>query len=222
MNNILPIRNTDGGYAVGIDLGGTTVTASAVSHDGNILSRTAIGAYTYDVSGKPHAVLSVTHPQGLVSQAAGVETKVSPDGELLVRGPCVMRGYHGMPEKTAAVMEPDGWFHTGDLGRIDADGFVWITGRMSRTIVLSSGKKISPEELEERLVSLPGVREAVVSGDGETREITAEVYGVIPEASILKAVSSMNERLPVYMRINKTVVRAEPFPRTSSGKIRFQ
>ena len=158
--------------------------------------------------------------QGLVSQAAGVETKVSPDGELLVRGPCVMRGYHGMPEKTATVLEPDGWFHTGDLGRIDEDGFVWITGRMSRTIVLSSGKKISPEELEERLVSLPGVREAVVSGDGETREITAEVYGVTPEASILKAVARLNERLPVYMRINRTVVRAEPFPRTSSGKIR--
>ena len=167
------------------------------------------------LEGDPHV-----GAQGLVSQAAGVETKVSPEGELLVRGPCVMRGYHGMPEKTAAVLEPDGWFHTGDLGRIDADGFVWITGRMSRTIVLSSGKKISPEELEDRLVSLPGIREAVVSGDGEMREIVAEVYGVTPEESIRRSVALLNAQMPVYMRIKRTIVRAEPFPRTSSGKIR--
>ena len=157
--------------------------------------------------------------QGLVSQASGVETKVSPSGELLVRGPCVMRGYHRMPAQTAEVLEPDGWFHTGDVGRIDKDGFVWVSGRLSRTIVLSSGKKVSPEELEERLVSLPGIREAVVTGDGETREIVAEVYGVTPEASILHAIGRLNAQLPVYMRIRKTIVRREPFPRTSSGKI---
>ena len=139
----------------------------------------------------------------------------------MIRGPCVMRGYLRMPERTADVLDRDGWFRTGDIGRIDGDGFVWITGRASRTIVLSSGKKIAPEELEEMLLAIPGIREAVVSGDGETRELTAEVYGVIPSASVENAVGRLNARLPVYKRIKRTVVRAEPFPRTSSGKIRL-
>ena len=159
--------------------------------------------------------------QGKVSRAKGVETKVSSDGELLIKGPCVMKGYYKMPEKTAAVIDSDGWYHTGDLGRIDEDGFVWITGRASRTIILSSGKKIAPEELEEKLLSLPGIREAIVSGEGETREIKAEVYGSVPEASVMRAVSALNLTLPVYKRIKTVVVRKEPFPRTSSGKIRL-
>ena len=166
------------------------------------------------LDGDPHV-----GAQGLVSQATGVETKVSAEGELLVRGPCVMRGYWKMPEKTAEAIDADGWFHTGDLGRIDADGYVWITGRKSRTIVLSSGKKISPEELEELLVSIPGIREAVVRGDGETRDVTAEIYGVASPEFMKKAVAQLNTRMPVYKRIRNVVVRTEPFPRTSSGKI---
>ena len=92
----------------------------------------------------------------------------------------------------------------------------------SRTIVLSSGKKIAPEELEELLLAVPGIREAMVSGDGETRELTAEVYGVVPAATITTAVGRLNARLPVYKRIKRTVVRTEPFPRTSSGKIKYE
>ena len=158
---------------------------------------------------------------GRVSSAAGVETKVSPSGELLVRGPCVMKGYYMMPEKTAQDVDSDGWFHTGDAGRIDEDGYVWITGRMSRTIVLSSGKKVAPEEIEEKLLGLPGVLEAVVSGEGETREIRADIYASVPDASVRRAVASLNQTLPVYQRIKTVVVRAEPFPRTASGKIRL-
>ena len=158
---------------------------------------------------------------GRVSAAPGVETKVSPEGELLVRGPCVMRGYYMMPEKTAASIDSDGWFHTGDAGRIDEDGYVWIRGRMSRTIVLSSGKKVAPEELEEKLLALPGVLEAIVGGDGETREIRAEIYASVPEVSVRRVVAALNQTLPGYQRIKSVVVRAEPFPRTASGKIRL-
>ena len=166
------------------------------------------------LDGDPHV-----GAQGLVSQAAGVETMVSAEGELLVRGPCVMRGYWKMPEKTAEAIDADGWFHTGDLGRIDADGYVWIAGRKSRTIVLSSGKKISPEELEELLVSIPGIREAVVRGNGAARDVTAEIYGVSSPEFIKKAIAQLNARMPVYKRIRNVVVRTEPFPRTASGKI---
>ena len=158
--------------------------------------------------------------QGRVPKVPFVEAKVSSTGELLIRGPFVMKGYYKKPEHTAKVLEADGWYHTGDLGRIDDEGYVWITGRASRTIILSSGKKVAPEELEEKLLSLPGLREAVVSGEGETRDIRAEVYSVLSEESTLKVIGELNLTLPIYKRIKTIVVRKEPFPRTSSGKIR--
>lgn len=157
---------------------------------------------------------------GKVAECPGVETKVSDGGELLIRGPSVMKGYFRDPEHTAVAIDADGWFHTGDIGRIDEEGYVWITGRRSRTIVLSSGKKVAPEELEEMLLGIPGVREALVSGDPETREIRAEVYGTIPEESLRRAVGALNLRLPVYKRIGSVSIRSTPFERTSSGKIR--
>ena len=158
---------------------------------------------------------------GRVSTAPRVETKVSPEGELLVRGPCVMKGYYRMPDRTAAVIDADGWFHTGDSGSIDADGYVWLTGRMSRTIVLSSGKKVAPEEIEDKILALPGVLEVLVRGEGETREIVAEIYASVPEESVRRSVSALNKTLPVYQRVKTVVVRDEPFPRTASGKIRL-
>jgi len=158
---------------------------------------------------------------GKASTLSTTEAKVSAEGELLLRGPSVMKGYYKMPERTAQAIDAEGWYHTGDLGHIDKDGFVWITGRASRTIILSSGKKIAPEELEEKLLSLPGIREAVVSGDPTTRDVRAEVYGVISEAKIRHAIDALNLIMPVYKRISVVVVRAEPFPRTSSGKIRL-
>jgi len=158
--------------------------------------------------------------QGRVPQGTETEARVSESGELLLRGPSVMKGYYKQPERTAEVIDADGWYHTGDIGAIDADGYVWITGRASRTIILSSGKKIAPEELEERLVALPGVREALVSGEGESRDIRAEVYSGLSEEFTRKAIGELNLTLPVYKRIKTVVFRTEPFPRTSSGKIK--
>ena len=156
---------------------------------------------------------------GRACDLPGVETKVSGDGILMIRGPSVMKGYFREPERTAEVLSPDGWFNTGDIGRIDGDGYVWITGRASRTIVLSSGKKIAPEELEEKILAIPGIREVVVSGNGATREVRADVYAVVPEAHVRRSISALNVNLPVYKRVKTVVVREEPFPRTASGKI---
>ena len=163
------------------------------------------------------------HPcsAGKASQHPEIETRVSPEGELLIRGPNVMKGYYKMPERTAKAIDAEGWFHTGDRGSIDADGYVWVEGRMSRTIVLSSGKKIAPEEMEDKLVGLPGILEALVSGTGETREIKAEIYASVSEESVKRTVAALNKTLPVYQRIKTVVVRTEPFPRTSSGKIKL-
>ena len=150
----------------------------------------------------------------------GMETRVSPEGILQIRGPSVLKGYYKEPEKTAAILDRDGWFSTGDYGRIDEDGYVWITGRASRTIILSSGKKVAPEELEEKLLSVPGFLEVVVSGDFETREILAEVYASVSEETVREQIAIVNQNLPLHKRIRRIAVRTEPFPRTASGKIR--
>ena len=159
---------------------------------------------------------------GRACDLPGVETAVSVDGMLLIRGPNVFKGYYRDAEATAKVLSEDGWFRTGDYGCIDADGFVWVTGRASRTIVFSSGKKVAPEELEEKILALPGIREVVVSGDGDSREIKAEVYAVVSEESARRAIGVLNNSMPVHKRVRTVVVRSEPFPRTDSGKIRVQ
>jgi long-chain acyl-CoA synthetase len=95
----------------------------------------------------------------------GVELKVAEDGELICRGPNIMQGYLGKPEATAEAIDSEGWFHTGDIGRIDEDGFAYITDRKKDLIVLATGKKVAPQPIEARLKSSPFIREAVVLGD---------------------------------------------------------
>lgn len=102
---------------------------------------------------------------GSVGQAVpGVEVQIADDGEILTRGPHVMRGYWKNPEATAETIR-DGWLHTGDIGHVDADGFLFITGRKKDLIITSLGKNISPSELERLLVSDPLIDQAVVYGD---------------------------------------------------------
>ncbi len=109
-----------------------------------------------------------TDPAKLGSVGAaipGVEVRISDDGEILTRGPHVMRGYWNKPEATAEVLK-DGWLYTGDLGRLDNDGFLYITGRKKELIVTASGKNIAPVALEALLSQDPLIHQALVVGDG--------------------------------------------------------
>lgn len=93
------------------------------------------------------------------------EIRIAPDGEALARGPCVFSSYLNNPTETAAALDSGGWLHTGDLGSIDADGFVYITGRKKELIVTANGKKIVPDQVESQLKGIAGVSEAFIYGD---------------------------------------------------------
>lgn len=102
----------------------------------------------------------------------GLEIRIADDDELLVRGGSVCAGYHDLPEESAELIDPDGWMSTGDLGRIDDEGYVWITGRKKDLIINAAGKNIAPSEIEARLSIEPLIGQAVVVGDGR-RYLTA-------------------------------------------------
>ncbi|HEX6888283.1 MAG TPA: long-chain fatty acid--CoA ligase [Candidatus Nanopelagicales bacterium] len=110
----------------------------------------------------------------------GTEVAIADDGEIWLRGPHVMAGYHGLPEATAEAIDPAGWFRTGDLGRLDADGFLQITGRKKEIIVTAGGKNVAPAVLEDRIQASRLVSHAVVVGEG--RPFVGALITLDPEA----------------------------------------
>ncbi len=139
-------------------------------------------------------------------------------GELCIRGDCVMLGYYNDPAATAEVIDAEGWFHTGDLVRVDEDGYYYITGRKKNLIILDSGENISPEELEGLLGKNADIKECLVKEKGN--KICAVIYadGDKQEA-IRQYITETNRTLPLYKRITAVEFTAEPLPRNATGKI---
>ena len=150
----------------------------------------------------------------------GVDVRISEDDEIVVKGDNVMMGYYKDNISTAQAFI-DGWYRTGDLGHIDDDGFLFITGREKNLIILSNGENVSPEELELLVGVVPGVCETVVYSDD--KGIVAEIF---PEEDYLNnqphfdaKIAEINKKLPVFKRINTVKLRSTEFPKNSSRKI---
>lgn len=158
-------------------------------------------------------------------------------GEVLIKGEMVFDGYYKNPEATAEAFTDDGWFRSGDLGRLDRDGHLYIVGRAKDVIVLPSGKNVHPEDLEVHYLKAPEVEELAVIGVADTDGARAGseklVAVVVPDFEYLKhaklpnsreavryALDNLGRELPEYQRVREYFVRTEPLPRTATRKIK--
>lgn len=157
-------------------------------------------------------------------------------GELLAKGPTIMLGYYNNEEATKETIE-DGWLHTGDLAKIDKDGYIFITGRKKFVIVLKNGKNIYPEELEALVNKIEGVKESFVYGkpeeDGDfkicakivyDKDIVKEIYNIEDEKQIKEAiwneVKKINKQMPAYKYIRDIIVTDKELIKTTTQKIK--
>ena len=171
----------------------------------------------------------------------GIEVRISDEdgGEILTRGPHVMRGYFHKDELTADIIDADGWLHTGDLGQLDRDGYLFISGRKKNIIVLGSGKNVQPEELEATLFEHPDIQEGCVVGTVASKGLlkgSEEVCAVaVASDDAIRRCSKESEdinetlrhiieqralQLSPCKRPTRIVLRMDPLPRTSTRKVR--
>ena len=147
-----------------------------------------------------------------------VQYKLDETGEICIKGDCVMLGYYKDPEATAEVIDADGWFHTGDLARMDEEGFYYITGRKKNLIILASGENVSPEELEKKLALCPAIIECIVKE--KSQKICAVIYCPEDKQEEVRAFATeVNRSLPLYKRISAVEFTAEPLLRNALGKL---
>ncbi len=174
----------------------------------------------------------------------GVEAKISkPDehgvGEICVKGPMVMLGYYKNPEATRAAFDGEGWYHTGDLGRVDREGHYYICGRCKSVIVTTNGKNVYPEELESMLLKEDAVKECIVTGREDERGNTIVFARIFPDKKAIgamygnrnisdkevsKAVSDVvkkiNSQVVSYKSIKRFEIVSKEFEKTTTSKIK--
>jgi long-chain acyl-CoA synthetase len=160
------------------------------------------------------------------------ESGMMEEGEITIKGPMVMKGYYKNPQATEQVIK-EGWFFSGDLGYVDEDGYLFITGRLKEVIVLSSGKNVYPEDVEKQYMKIPLIKEICVMGI-EDKGIAESLHAVIvPDFEYAKKaqignlletlkwdINNISLHMPQYMRIKGYTIYSDPLPRTPLGKLR--
>lgn len=158
-------------------------------------------------------------------------------GELLAKGPSIMLGYYNNEEATKETIDEEGWLHTGDLAKIDKDGYIFIAGRKKFVIVLKNGKNIYPEELETLVNKIEGIKESFVYGkpedDGDykicakivyDKELVEEVYGTLEENKlkelIWQEIKKVNKAMPAYKYIREIMITDKDLIKTTTQKIK--
>jgi len=157
---------------LGLDELVLAVTGAAPISRGTLDFFASVGIVIYEAYGMSETTGIVTFSRyrephfGTVGRAViGVEVQTAEDGEIIAKGPTMTKGYLHDPEKTAELISPDGWVHTGDLGVIDENGYLRITGRKKDILVTAGGKNVAPAEMEAYINQIPGVGQVVVLGD---------------------------------------------------------
>jgi long-chain acyl-CoA synthetase len=157
-----------------------------------------------------------------IADESGGALGANEEGEIWVKGPMVMKGYNNLPVETAAVLTSDGYFKTGDLGKVDSDGFVFITGR-KKDLIIVAGEKAAPREIEEILMSHPAVAEAAVVGkkDESRGEVVIAFViakeGQLPEAGALR--DFCRQRGLAQWKVPREIHVIADFPRSPTGKV---
>ena len=233
------IHSRFGGHFSGCISGGAPLDVAV----GKFFERIGIKVYQgYGLSeASPVASVNVDRPGDIASVGKplkSIEAKIDPEsGELLLKGPSIMKGYHNQPQLTAEVIDTDGWLHTGDVAKISGQGHIYITGRIKNMIVLSGGKKVFPEEVEAVLEKSPYFSEVCVLGTSRTfgvKDGTEEITAVIvPDSDICEKyewdtvdklikneVKKLSLRLTAYKRPINIIVRKDPLPRTTTRKVK--
>ena len=201
------------------DIGINLIQGYGLSETSPVVSAERVGKQRQGSIGIP-----MTHVQVKIADAneQGI-------GEIITRGDNVMLGYYNNEEATKEVIK-DGWFYTGDMGYIDSDGFIYITGRKKNVLVLENGKNVFPEELEQKVDSLPGVKESIVylaqKNDKETMCVRiaydTEMFSneELARTEIEKSIRELNQSLVSYKQIKYISLTDKPMEKTTTAKIK--
>jgi long-chain acyl-CoA synthetase len=160
-------------------------------------------------------VISVNRLEDNVPESVGrpldnVEVRAAPNGELLARGPSVMRGYWNNPDATAAAIDRDGWLHTGDLVEI-LGGKIFIRGRIKDVLVLSNGEKLPPQDVEIAILGDPAFEQGMLVGEGRPFLTLVTVTREADEKSLMQRANERLKNFPRYIRVRRVIATTEPW-----------
>lgn len=233
------IHDKFGGHFIGCISGGAPLDVNV----GEFFERIGIKVYQGYGLSETSPVVSVNTDKRSVLASVGrplkhFEARIDKTtGELLLRGPSVMKGYHNQPELTSEIIDEDNWLHTGDIAKIDKDGHIYIVGRIKSMIVLSGGKKVFPEEVEAVIEKSEYLAESCVIGmnrafgskDGQEEVVAVvvpkeDLYKKYSDAEVEKMVKDdiklLSLQLTQYKRPSTVIIKKEPLPRTTTRKVK--